>query len=599
MLWLGELGIICALIRIVGRGRPEWPACIALGVLTVYFSFLVAECLGLTLQVGVLILFQSTLATAIGSLWRIFSRTAAQPRDKHCFSFSLKLILFLLIAATGLGYLTKPLAGPDQYFRWSFLADQMFRLHSLSFYPPVKVGDLERYFWCDGFPPLVSSQLAWTHFLAGRLLAAPGLGFLLVSLVGAIYFIFEIAARLVKETSPSVSIIAFACSTGVLADIRSVCDATVLIPSVLGIVYYLLRASTDHSRRNENIAMAALFAVLASQAREYGPTYGCVACAWILGQPALRKASLLFATVLFVGGFPWYARNLILTGNPMWSNSIANWPANPVHAMLMATYRRTFAISTWSHYTWIRVLAWSIYAAPFAVLGFWGCCRETKRFGLIFLISATSALLFFIAVGSTSSDPTFAFRVYGPAVALLCIPAAVVMQSLSSRPELRLVSMILVCLLLFRSVCDSYLFPRSIYANCAVAFRGLPELDPDDSQEMDSRIRAMRIHLDGRGILVTDDAVLASRVSTTGYPVWMLWDPRIQFSFDSRLAPEDARLHLLAVGVTQVCIMQNEINRKFLDQSPFWASIESNPFMLQDIPITLKQVNFLEGIQRK
>lgn len=591
--WLGEIAILCIFVRIAGGCKPEWPACAAVGILSIYFSFLCAECLGLRFDFEVLILIQCILAGGIGGLWRFFPVAAPSLRSSNSLDPFYKVIVLSVAVSMGLGYLTKPLAGPDQYFRWSFLADQIFRWRSLSFYPPVRLGDLERYFWCDGFPPLVSTQLAWTHLLARRILAAPGLGLLLVSVIGSTYFVAEIAAELTDGTSRRFALIAFACNMGILADIRSMCDTTVLIPSVLGMVYYLLRAIRDHSRVRANIALAALFAVLSSQAREYGPAYGCVALVWIMIHPSLRKTGWLFAAVLLVGGFPWYARNWILTGNPMWSNPVANLPTNDVHTLLMATYRRAFGVNTWNFFTWIRVLAWSIFGVPFAFVGLWGCVHEIRKFGLIIMIAVTSMALFFVAVGSTCSDPTFAFRVYGPGVALLCVPAAMMMQSFWSRRELHLVSKGLVCLMFIRSVCDSYLFPRSIYVESAIAMRGLPPADPDDSRAVNSNTEGVRMLLDGKGILVTDDVVLASRLSTTGYRVWMVWDPRIQFSFDPNVVPEDARLHLLSLGVTQVSLLPTEIDRKFLLQSPFWGAIESKLTRISATPLSLSKVSCL------
>jgi hypothetical protein len=404
----------------------------------------------------------------------------------------------------------------------------------------------------------------------------------------------KIAGELTGGEGPRFALVAFICNFGILADIRSTCDSTVLVPAVLGLVYYLLRAESYQSRLRENVAMGAIFAVLASQAREYGPVYGCAALVWMAFRPRLRRAAVLFAALLFVGGFPWYARNWVLTGNPLWSDQIANLPVNTVHAILMATFRRAFAISTWGLTGWLRFLAWTLYGAPLVLLGLWGCWRDLRRYYLLVLIAGISLGLYFTAVGSTSSDLTFAFRVYGPGLALLCIPAAPMLQSIFSRRRCRLIAIGVACLLIVRSVCDSYLFPRSLYVNSAVALRGLPRLDPDDVNGVNSRTEDVRKHLDATGILVTDDTVLASKLSTRGQRVWMVWDPRLGFAFEPGVAPETARQRLMSLGVTQVYILTQGVDLEFMRQSPFWAAIESKLNGSSARPMALDRISFME-----
>jgi len=340
-------------------------------------------------------------------------------------------------------------------------------------------------------------------------------------------------------------------------------------------VYYLLRADRESDQAQENLALSGLFAALSSQAREYGPAYGLVAFLWLLGKPKLRGHIGYFALTLITVGLPWYFRNALLTGNPVWSNAVAGLPANSVHSLLMACYGHAFAISTWNTTAWFRVLAWSAFGAPLAVLGFWGCLRSAKRYALLVLTSAASFALFLLAVGSTSSDPTFAFRVYGPALALLCIPAAGVIEPFLNRKGSGPILKAVIVLLAARTLCDSYLFPRSLYVISAVALRGQPKLEPDDSKAFDLYADSMAAQIEGKGVLVTDDAGLASRLAALGHRVWAVWDPRVIFTFDSTVSPEQSRARLLALGVTDISVSRDAINRDFLEQWPFWASIES------------------------
>src|SRR6185436_4657850 len=52
-------------------------------------------------------------------------------------------------------------------FRWSFLAEQMLRIGSLEFYPPVSAEDFLSYFWAESIPPGASALHAWAYACAG------------------------------------------------------------------------------------------------------------------------------------------------------------------------------------------------------------------------------------------------------------------------------------------------------------------------------------------------------------------------------------------------------------------------------------------------
>src|SRR5476651_81982 len=70
-------------------------------------------------------------------------------------------------AIVGYRLVWQPLSGPDVYFRWSWLAEQMLQFGSLDFYPPRTGADFLRYYWAESIPPGVASLYAWAYGCGG------------------------------------------------------------------------------------------------------------------------------------------------------------------------------------------------------------------------------------------------------------------------------------------------------------------------------------------------------------------------------------------------------------------------------------------------
>src|SRR3954465_7098369 len=70
-------------------------------------------------------------------------------------------LAFWAVVAWRLG--TQPLSGPDVYFRWSYLAEQILRFGSVDFYPAHTAADFTRYFWAESIPPGIASLYAWAY----------------------------------------------------------------------------------------------------------------------------------------------------------------------------------------------------------------------------------------------------------------------------------------------------------------------------------------------------------------------------------------------------------------------------------------------------
>jgi hypothetical protein len=83
-------------------------------------------------------------------------------------------------------------------------------------------------------------------------------------------------------------------------------------------------------------------------------------------------------------------------------------------------------------------------------------------------------------------------------------------------------------------------------------------------------------HLDRTGIVLTDNAGIASELSVIGVRVWMVWDPRVAFLFEKSSTPGSAKARLRNLGISHLVIgAQNNLNWAFLSRAPMLGSLAS------------------------
>ena len=125
-------------------------------------------------------------------------------------------------------------------------------------------------------------------------------------------------------------------------------------------------------------------------------------------------------------GAPWYVRNWIITGNPLYGLGALNrgLPTNPIHAGLHEMYRERFGLHTISFAGWAHVaLRLVIGATVVLALGSPGL-RRAGRNGLAFGISIVVALMLWLgSIPYTIAGIDMSMRVLTPAWAALAIAA--------------------------------------------------------------------------------------------------------------------------------------------------------------------------------
>lgn len=236
-----------------------------------------------------------------------------------------------------------PLSGWDVHFRWDFLGREIIRTGSLGFYPSATAEDFLHYAWCDGIAPLISGLYVWSYLSLGRMAdwatipVVLGQGLLVFALT------WQFAA-LRGGRSGAAAACALLATSAVLPWSLSMGQETGFTAlAVLGMFYFAERHR--HAPAGGYLVWAGIAAGSGALAREYGlvfPVLGLLALAW---QRARWRDCLVFALTVAIVALPWYLRNWLKTGHPLYCHDLGPlFPTNPVYLEYNRSIDATYGI---------------------------------------------------------------------------------------------------------------------------------------------------------------------------------------------------------------------------------------------------------------
>ena len=133
--------------------------------------------------------------------------------------------------------------------------------------------------------------------------------------------------------------------------------------------------------------------------------------------------------------FPWYARNWILAGNPFYSLRFANFPVNPIHDRILHFYSASLGVQSWTLANWTNVLLFLLPFATFQLLaGIPGGFTNFRRHGYLLVIALLLVAVWIQSIGFTSGGAEASARVLSPALVVLSITGAGLLEPLTRRP---------------------------------------------------------------------------------------------------------------------------------------------------------------------
>jgi hypothetical protein len=473
------------------------------------------------------------------------------------------LLLPLAPAVAVVAYraVAQPLFGIDTVFRWHHLAERILALRTLDFYPPVAAADFTIYGWPDGIAPAVSGIYFWAYALGGGarpLLTAP--------LVIAQYLLLlltagALARRWFSERSAGFARALLACSP-LVAWSTAMGQETGLTALALGaLLLYLPRNATDATPAA--VVFAGLAAGLGALAREYGLLLPLLGLALCLLRRLPRRATLAFIGVAAAVAVPWYARNALRTGNPLYNLDLAGWfPVNEVHTWLMQSYRVEFGWATLPAGAPGQLLA-NAAAALFGLAA--GVMLFPRRGAALLGGALVFAACWGASLGYTAAGFTTSLRVLNPAL----LVAAVLGGGALARwiPDRRNLGAVTLGLALFATdaALRSLVLPANVHRLPPAAWLAAGNA----VHEFHARpIYPELVRVAGRSRLLVlgPDALLASHGART-VP---LWSPEVGYVFDARLNPAQIARRLRAADIGFVLLGRGPANERFLARSAFF-----------------------------
>lgn len=477
-------------------------------------------------------------------------------------------VVAALFGATAIGVraVIDPLSGWDNAFRWDFLARQMLRLGTLAFYPPVTAEDFTRYGWCDGIPPLVPVLNFWSYLAAGNASAVVTVPRVLLETGLLFYTVARLARGLWGAAAGWPAAAALATSALALWGV-AMGQETGLTALTLAAMFLFL----DEHRRgggHGTLFWAGLAAGAGALSRDYAlawPLIGLGVLAW--QRPGWTGVRIFSATAAVIAA-PWYLRNWLHTGNPLYAHSLAGiFPANPVHADLMAAVAEHFDLR---HHLELMPFAaefLAVIVGAVGILGFWGILQAPRASAPLLGGIIAVILLWLWSVSQTAGGWVYSSRVLTPALALAAAAGAGPLVRLGPRAArwAGIVVLLLAADAAFRSF---YLPDNPLVAPSSYASDHWRDLDRTTAQQARRPLWDIVAREAGaRSIIVDDPGYHALLVSRHARPIPLV-SPEISFLFDDSVPFPAALEKLRQQQVRFVILTRYGQVRDFIDSRP-------------------------------
>jgi hypothetical protein len=448
--------------------------------------------------------------------------------------------------------LVSPLSGYDNQFRWDFLARKMLELGHLHFYPPMSAEDYWVYGWPDGISPLVSTLNAWCYACFGAFVPALTFPRLLVETGLLCWVAARWGARLGgNAASGAAAVAALSCCPLLLWSLAIGQETGLTALTLASLLYFL---GEEENGGTVAALQAGLAAGLGALSREYGLAW-IILGVLLLGmrrRPRGEIVSFLAAALLVCS--PWYLRNWVLTGNPLWTHSLAGlFPVNAVYAAFMQDVARMYSIfghwDSFAHALWLLVPVCGA-SLLFFLLGLWQLQGKAWPALLGFLLSA---ILWLWSMHQTAAGWNISKRVLSPALLIAAVVGGVALARM--RGWWGRVLPILLLLLALDSGFRSLHLPNDPWVS---PFR---YGDGSWKQEaLDRKVQASDPVWDriaaacaNRGVL-TDHAYVHGYFALRGVKVRPLVSPEVNFIWSDATPLETTLVRLRALGIRFVIL---------------------------------------------
>jgi hypothetical protein len=478
------------------------------------------------------------------------------------------LVIAVGIAAVTIAYRAalQPLTGPDTIFRWDFLARQILGSHGMGFYPPVSDADFGRYMWPDGIPPLLSLLYAWSYLGFGSTAAAAtapvvilvaSLGYVLVGMLA-----WRISGR--RAATWAVAVLA---GSALFTWSISMGQETGL--TTLGTLAFAWALGNGESEMDWRLA--GLAAGVAALSRDYGLAVPVLGVAYMAWRRRPVRELVGFGALVAAIAAPWYARNWVRTGNPLYNLEVLGlFPTNETHAGLMRSYVRTlgFGGNMVERLHEMAPLLWPLGCglllaslAAFRVRAAWPVSLRW--------LSALWLTLWLWSVGYTAGGLGYSLRVLDPLLAMLACAGGVALSKAPRTWGLALSVILLAfageaslrALLMMRMPLS---IPPGSWTSVGRAFSARRGDATDD--------RAAAIV--GSHAVFVDDAYAHALLAARGVAVVPPWAPEIGFLRDPNIDMPSAIRRLHSLGIDYMWLSAARETRSYFGAFRFFDELD-------------------------
>jgi hypothetical protein len=537
-------------------------------VLALYVSVLLLQ--ACSIPIGLASLATTLLALSVAGFaaaaWRD-RQGAAQPATASASPFalfrglgwwSIAYAVFWALALWRAGH--EPLNGPDIEFRWGLLPEQMLRLGSLDFYPPRSADDFANYFWAESIPPGVAALHGWAFACAGRFAPAWTIPGVVLQLWAVHELLWHTAETLGGRTAARCAVLALAATPLLTWAVLLGQETGLLAVATTGLIY--AAAGWQRERQPGWAALAGSFAVLGAAGREYGLAWLAFGAVGLLFGRASPRAWTVYAALALLG-LLWPLRTFLLTGNPLYSQTIGGWPVNLRFGEWLDRGVADRSALLRRADDWATIARYLLSYAPLAVPGWLALAWSASRRGAggVLVMTAGILVLWFWSVSHSDGGLFYSIRVATPALVAAALGAALVLATPPTRPA---VGLTILGALVAAGVPAALALPANPWTTAARGWPAFTTPVPLRQGPADETV-ALVLRASGVRVVVTDGPGFGRRFAPTGVRAIPLWSPQADWLFDPALGAEDAARRQRETGVTHLLIRKLAPNVRFLN----------------------------------
>jgi hypothetical protein len=473
-----------------------------------------------------------------------------------------------------------PLIGFDTRFRWDFLAQKILALGRFDFYPPLTPADFRTYFYVDGIPPMVSFIHWWMYASAGQYMPVLICLFVTAQFVCTLAFTYRAASALFSARAGVLAAALLAASPLFFRSVVLGQETGLTALSVAAMICFIVTAETGSISA---MIAAGLAAGLCALSREYGwiaLICGLIALAW---RKHAHRQIVVFAATTLVAALPWYVRNWMIAGNPVYSLSLGGFAVNPIHAGILRQYNAVLGLPRWNATTWTSLVWLLLTYATFQILaGIPGGLVQFRKNGYLLVIAVLLSAVWIQSAGYTSGGVVISTRVLNPTVVILSITGAGLLASLTrkERSYPAIAAAILLCQ--FWTAAHGALYPANP-ADIPIgewAQKAFHEVPPETEFQIGDRLAAS---LPAGSRILSDSAHLHAALAAKGIDVVPVWSPEVRFLFTA--PAEESERRLKELHIDRLAYYPKSLNTLYLNSaSPFYAALPHRWHVLGQVP---------------